>query len=160
MYGSMTCLYDAYLMSHMADVAANSGILYSMLNKGKSQTEAKADLANITYDYSIIPAYPPEYNANLYGSSSKDGFLPGTYYHPEPADIALMFRDDLMAEINANITLSGSGTALTNGMYRGSCADSTSDYSWCFNGTNGCFYSSFRYNGNFRSRPALALTLS
>lgn len=161
-YGSMTSLYDAYIMSHMADVAANSGILYSMLNKGKSQTEAKADLANITYDYSIIPAYPPEYNANLYGSSSKDGFLPGTYYHPEPADITLMFRDDVMAEINANITLAGSGTALSasNGFYRGSCAAFNAYRSWYFNGDYGNFNFNLRYNGIFRSRPALALTLS
>lgn len=159
-YGSMTCLYDAYLMSHMADVAANSGITYSMLGKGKSQTEAKADLANITYDYAIVPAYPPEYNANLYGSTSKDGFLPGTYYHPEPADIALMFRDDLMAEINANITLAGEGTAITNGMSRGSCADYYSYNSWYFDGTYGCIGLNLRYYSLFRSRPALALTIS
>ena len=160
MYGSMTSLYDAYLMSHIADVAANSGIIYSMLGKGKRQTEAKADLANITYDYEIVPAYPPEYNANHYGSSSKDGFLPGTYYHPEPADIALMFRDDLMAEINTNISIAGTGTALANSMYRGSCADYAASHSGCFGGGGGVFDRGCRYDGYFRARPALALSLS
>jgi RNA-directed DNA polymerase len=38
---------------------------------------------------------------------------------------------------------------------RGSCADYNSNNSWYFNGTNGCFNNNNRYNGNFRSRPAL-----
>ena len=160
-YGQMSDLYDAYLMSHMTDVAANSGILYSIMNKGKNQTEKKADLANINYNYKFIPAYPPEYNANKYGDGGLDGFKPGTYYHAESADLALMFRDDLMPLINANITAAGSGTPLsaTSGFYRGSCADYDANSSWCFGGDYGLVNFTGRFHGYFRSRPALALTI-
>ena len=159
MYGKMTSMYDAYLMSHIMDVAANSGITANMRNKGKNQTTVKADCMNVNYDYKVIPAYPPEYNATHYGVESSEGFAPSTYYHPEPGDIGLFLRDDIMQLVNANITASGGGTALTNSVYRGSSADYTGLYTWYFYGAYGCFYISTRYCSYFRSRPVLALAL-
>lgn len=159
-YGQMTSMYDAYLMNHMIDPAANSGITNSMRNKGKNQTEVKADCMNVTYNYIIIPAYPPEYNAHNYGVEASEGFAPNTYYHPEPGDIGLFLRDDIMPLVNANITASGGGTALNNSTYRGSSADYNADRAWCFNGDNGCFSYFGRYGSYFRSRPVLALPLS
>lgn len=38
---------------------------------------------------------------------------------------------------------------------RGSCADYNANNSWYFNGDNGIINNNNRYNGNFRSRPAL-----
>ena len=155
----MTSMYDAYLMSHMMKIDAADGITYSMANKGFAQTVAKADCMNVTYNYVIIPAYPPEYNAQQYGKSASEGFAPGMYYHPEPADLGLMFRDDIMPLINANITASGGGTQLTNSLYRGSSADYNAYLSWCFRGSSGCLYNLRRYDTNFRCRPSLALPL-
>lgn len=158
-YGQMTSMYDAYLMNHMLDADADSGITSIMRNKGFDQTLAKADCMNVTFNYVIVPAYPPEYNAQHYGVTASEGFAPGVYYHPEPADLALMFRDDIMPLINANITASGGGTQLNaaNGFYRGSCADSYTNSTWCFYGDYGCFGRSNRYLGYFRCRPCLAI---
>ena len=160
-YGQMTSMYDAYLMNHMLDAGANSGITSMMRNKGYDQTVAKADCMNVNYNYVIIPAYPPEYNAQHYGVSASEGFAPGVYYHPEPADLALMFRDDIMPLINANVTASGGGTQLSAaaGVYRGSCADYNADRTWFFYGGNGCFDYNARYYGTFLCRPSLALPL-
>ena len=157
-YGQMTDLYDAYLMSHMVDPFAVSGIAYTIANKGKAQTEAKADCMNVTYNYVIVPAYPPEYNAANYGKES-EGFAKGNYYHPEPADLGLMFRDDVMPLINANVTLAGVGTNLTDSQFRSSCADYNAITTWFFIGTYGCIYYSSRYNVNFLSRPSIALSI-
>ena len=159
-YGQMTSMYDAYLMSHMVDPGANSGIANSMRNKGKRQTEVKADAMNVTYNYVILPAYPPEYNAAHYGTAATEGFQAGTYYHPEPGDLGLFMRDDIMAATNANITLSGGGTAIVASTSKGSCADSYANYTWYFGGTYGCVSYSTRYNGTFRSRPVLALPIN
>jgi hypothetical protein len=166
MYGQMTgtpglASYDAYLMNHMLDAGANSGITSMMRNKGFDQTVAKADCMNVTYNYVIVPAYPPEYNAQHYGVTASEGFAPGVYYHPEPADLALMFRDDIMPLINANITASGGGTQLSaaSGVYRGSCADYDANNTWFFYGDYGCFGNGSRCNGIFRCRPSLALPL-
>lgn len=164
MYGQMTgtpglASYDAYLMNHMLDAGANSGITSMMRNKGFDQTVAKADCMNVTYNYVIVPAYPPEYNAQHYGVTASEGFAPGVYYHPEPADLALMFRDDIMPLINANITASGGGTQLSaaSGVYRGSCADYSASSAWCFSGVYGCFADAGRSGGYFRCRPCLAI---
>lgn len=159
-YGQMTSMYDAYLMSHMVDPGANSGIANSMRNKGKRQTEVKADAMNVTYNYVILPAYPPEYNAAHYGSAITEGFQAGTYYHPEPGDIGLFMRDDIMAATNDNITLSGGGTAVVYTTSKGSCADYTARNSWCFYGTSGCVSTSYRSIGDFGSRPVLALPIN
>ena len=157
-YGTMSSMYDAYLMSHMVDPGANSGIANSMRNKGKHQTDVKADAMNVTYNYVIIPAYPPEYNAATYGDATTDGFQAGTYYHPEPGDIGLFMRDDIMATTNANIALSGGGTAIAVD-FKGSCADYNASRTWCFYFTNGCVSYNTSYGGYFRSRPVLALPL-
>ena len=159
MYGQMGSMYDAYLMSHMGDPAANSGITAMMRNKGKKQTEIKGDCMNVNYNYVIIPAYPPEYNALHYGIENSEGFAPGVYYHPEPGDLMLMFRDDIMRLVNVNIVASGGGTQLTNSLYRGSCADYSAINSWCFYGTNGVLSGRNRFSTYFRCRPSLALPL-
>ena len=158
-YGEMSTLYDAYLMSHMADPGGNSGIVNSMRNKGKHQTDVKGDVMNVTYNYVITPAYPPEYNAITYGNSATEGFHAGVYYHPEPGDIALFMRDDIMALVNANIVLSGGGTQLATSVSRGSCADYFAYSAWFFNSNFGCVYSNYRDYTSFRSRPVLALPL-
>ena len=158
-YGNMTDMYDGYLMSHCMDLAAATGTTADLRNYGMTQTQAKADCLNVNYNYKFIPAYPPEYNAQQYGKTS-EGFLPGNYYHPEPGDIGLMFRDDVMAIINENVTTVGAGTQLNNSLNRGSCADYSGNRSWCFNGSNGCFSYTYRYNGYFRCRPVLALSLA
>lgn len=164
MYGQMTSMYDAYLMNHMLDPGANSGITSMMRNKGFSQTVAKADLMTVTYDYKIIPAYPPEYNAQQYGIADSEGFAPGVYYHPEPADLALRYRDDNFALVNANVDTvnavhASTGTKITDSEYRGSCADYRANDTWCFYGANGCFSHYSRCTGYFRCRPSLALPL-
>ena len=159
-YGQMTSMYDAYLMSHIVDPGANSGIANSMRNKGKRQTEVKADAMNVTYNYVILPAYPPEYNAAHYGSAITEGFQAGTYYHPEPGDLGLLMRDDILATTNANIALSGGGTAIVSTTSKGSCADYDANISWCFISTTGCVSRISRADGTFRSRPVLALPIN
>lgn len=164
-YGQMTSMYDAYLMNHMLDAGANSGITSMMRNKGFKQTIAKADLMTVTYNYKIIPAYPPEYNAQQYGIADSESFAPGMYYHPEPTDLALRYRDDNLALINANVdTLNalhaGTGTKINTNDYRGSCADYDAFSTLCFNGSEGCFSGNGRFYGRFRCRPSLALPLS
>lgn len=162
-YGKMGSLYDAYLMSHMIDPAGNTGIVAMLRNVGDEQTRLKADCMNVNADLEIIPAYPPEYNAKNYGVADLEGFAPGAYYHPEPSDLGLMFRDDIMPAINDNINearaalLEQVGTLLTNSLYRGSCADYDDTYSWYYRGNYGAFGINSRNLGNFRSRPSLAL---
>lgn len=158
-YGAITELYDAYLMSHCIKIDANSGITYVMMNKGDHQTEVKADAANVNYNYKVIPAYPPEYNAKQYGIADSEGFAPGRYYHPEPGDLGLFLRDDIMALVNANIALAEGGLALDNSTYRGSSADCNAGSTWYFDGTYGCLNYYSRYNSGFRCRPSLALPL-
>lgn len=155
-YGTMTDMYDAYLQSHMMDLEAITGTTADLRNYGKIQTELKADCINVNYNYKFIPAYPPEYNANRYGKES-EGFAPGNYYHPETGDLGLMFRDDIMPLINANVDAAGHGTKLTNAMYRGSCGDYNAGSTWFFYGTSGCLYNNIRFFTSFRSRPVFAL---
>ena len=157
-YGAMSTMYDAYLMSHCIDPAALTGITADLRNYGMTQTTAKADCLNVSYNYKFIPAYPPEYDAQQYGMENGEYFKKGAYYHPEPADNGLMFRDDIMPKINANIDTTG-GVKLTNSTYRGSCADFSASNSWYFFGGNGYFSNLSRYYGLFRSRPFLALSL-
>lgn len=157
-YGNMTDMYDGYLMSHCMDLAASTGTTADLRNYGMTQTQVKADCLNVNYNYKFIPAYPPEYNAQQYGKTS-EGFLPGNYYHPEPADIGLMFRDDIMRVINENVTSIGVGTPLTNSLYRGSCADYTGSYSWFFYGDVGCISNTYRSSSGSRCRPVIALNL-
>lgn len=157
-YGNMTDMYDGYLMSHCMDLEAAAGTTALLRNYGMTQTKAKADCLNVNYNYKFIPAYPPEYNAQQYGKTS-ESFLPGSYYHPEPSDIGLMFRDDVMAIINENINTVGAGTPLNSSLNRGSCADFRDNGSWCIFGYYGCFLNDNRSLGSFRCRPVLALNL-
>ena len=162
-YGAkMLSMYDAYIMSHMMKADAASGITYAMMGKGKNQSDVKADAMNVTYDYTIIPAYPPEYNAYTYGVAVSEGFKPSAYYHPEPVDIGLFLRDDVMAKVNATLAITAvtGELALDNSTYRGSSADCNGAYTWYFSGDYGCFDIRTRYYGGFRSRPVLALSLS
>lgn len=161
MYGQMTSMYDAYLMNHMLDAGADSGITSMMRNKGFNQSQAKADCMNVTYNHVIVPAYPPEYNARQYGVTASEGFTPGMYYHSEPADLALMYRDDIMPRVNANIAASGGGTQLSaaSGVYKGSCADFNEGNTWCFSSDFGCFSGDFRFRPYFPCRPCLAIQI-
>lgn len=160
-YGQMANQYDGYLMSHMIKIDAASGITYDMLGKGKNQSDVKADCMNVTYDYVIIPAYPPEYNAYTYGVADSEGFAAGAYYHPEPADLGLFLRDDVMATVNSTLAIAAitGELALDNSTYRGSSADCYGYVAWYFNGL-GVLGVSYRFYGIFRSRPVLALSLS
>lgn len=159
MYGKMTTLYDAYLMVHMVDVSANTGILADIRNKGAYQSRIKGDCMNVNYNYVIIPAYPPEYNSQQFELANSEGFSKGRYYHPEVGDLGLMFRDDIMPIINENIA-KVNGVQLNNPLYRGSSADHYDYTSWSFHGTRGCLNVSNRYDGVFRCRPVLALPLA
>lgn len=161
-YGQMANQYDGYLMSHMVKIDAASGITYDMLGKGKNQSDVKADCMNVTYDYVIIPAYPPEYNAYTYGVADSEGFAAGAYYHPEPADLGLFLRDDVMATVNSTLAIAAvtGELALDNSTYRGSSADCDGYGSWYFDGGGGVLGRNPRYGGRFRSRPVLALSLS
>lgn len=158
----MTCMYDAYIMSHMIKLDALTGITALMRNKGLHQTQVKADAMNVTYDYEIVPAYPPEYNAQHYGIAKSEGFTPGKYAHEEPATIGLTLRDDVMAAFNATIDIIGSGTKISNanGVYRGTCADSYAGTTWIFNGDCGSLRFNSRFYGYFRSRPDFAYSLN
>ena len=159
-YGvKMQSLYDGYLMSHMMKIDAASGITSTMRGKGFLQTSVKADAMNVTYNYIIIPAYPPEYNAQHYGVVTSEGFHPGVYYHPEPADIGSHVPRRPHGKINANITIVGRVSAMANIMYRGSSKDCKCQLlvlqmqcEWLFN-------FNFRYYADFRCRPSLALAL-
>lgn len=157
-YGNMTQMYDGYLMSHCMDLEAATGTTADLRNYGMIQTLVKADCLNVNHNYKFIPAYPPEYNAQQYGKPS-EGFLPGKYYHPEPSDIGLMFRDDIMSLINNNVVAVGAGTQLTVSMSRGSCAEYNGNTTWLFYGGEGDFNYSRRYFDDFRCRPILALNL-
>lgn len=159
MYGKMTTLYDAYLMIHMVDVSANTGILADIRNKGAYQSRIKGDCMNVNYNYVIIPAYPPEYNSQQFELANSEGFGKGRYYHPEVGDLGLMFRDDIMPIINENIA-KVNGVQLNNSLYRGSSADYYANYSWCFGGSGACLLSYYRYIAIFRCRPVLALPLN
>jgi hypothetical protein len=159
----MTSMYDAYIMSHMIKLDALTGITALMRNKGLHQTQVKADAMNVTYDYQIVPAYPPEYNAQHYGIAKSEGFTPGKYAHEEPATIGLTLRDDVMAKFNATIDIMGSGTKISNanGIYRGTCADAYAGTTWLFSGDSGLLNGrNYRYYGLFRSRPDFAYSLN
>ena len=73
----------------------------------------------------------------------------------------------LIEEINAKLVEAG-GDKFAEDLYvsselwrpMGSSADYSSNNTWCFSGTYGCFYNFNRYIGYFRSRPVLALPLS
>lgn len=161
-YGVMEDLYGAYLMSHMINTDnPTSGIVYTSKNYGPELTQIKGKIFTVTYDYKYYPAYPPEYNALQYGlDDNSRGFGKGMYYHPEPYDLGMIFRDDILTKLNNNFIQGNFKiTKLTNSLYRGSCAEYHSNTTWYFYGFIRCLYNATRYNGVFRSRPVVALPL-
>ncbi len=162
-YGEMEDLYAAYLMSHMVNTDnPTSGIVYSSKGYGVTLTNVKGKIMTLDYDYKYYPAYPPEYNALQYGLEDEaTGFGKGTYYHPEPYDLALMFRDDIMTKLNNNFIAGNSKvTKLSNGSNKGSCAEYLSFSTWYYYGTHGYLNASTRNYDTFRSRPLVALPLN
>ena len=162
-YGVMEDLYGAYLMSHMVNTDnPTSGVIYTSKNYGPELTRVKGKIFTVTYDYKYYPAYPPEYNALQYGlEDGSKGFGKGSYYHPEPYDLAIMLRDDIMNKCNENF-IDGENnkiTKLSNSSYIGSCTEYNSFYTWNYYGNNGFLTYNSRSNNNFRSRPLVALPL-
>jgi hypothetical protein len=161
-YGEMEDLYGAYLMSHMVNTDnPTSGIVYTCMNYGPELTQVKGKIFTVTYNYKYYPAYPPEYNALQYGlDDNSRGFGKGMYYHPEPYDISVMLRDDMMEKLNNNfIEGNFTVTKLANNVYRGTCAEYHSYATWNFNGDGRYLRHYARYTSVFRCRPVLAFAL-
>lgn len=161
-YGEMEDLYGAYLMSHMVDTDnPTSGIVYTCKNYGPELTQVKGKIFTVTYNYKYYPAYPPEYNALQYGlDDNSKGFGKGMYYHPEPYDISVMLRDDMMEKLNNNFIAGNfKVTKLANNVYRGTCAEYNSSHTWHFNANFRCLVYYARCSSVFRCRPVLAFAL-
>ena len=161
-YGEMEDLYAAYLMSHMINTDnPTSGIVYTSKGYGPELTQVKGKIFTVDYNYKYYPAYPPEYNCLQYGLTDlQSGFGKGTYYHPEPYDLALIFRDDMLPKLNENFKKSNFKiTSLTNSSYRGTSAESYSNHTWSFSGDARTLNAYSRYYSTFRCRPFLAFDL-
>lgn len=162
-YGDMTDLYDAYLMSHMVNTdKPTSGILSIIKDFGLILTQNKGKIFTVTYDYKYYPAYPPEYNALQYGLEDNNrGFGKGTYYHPEPYDLAIMLRDDMMEKLNNNfIEGNFSIKLLDNNTNLGSCAEYNSTNTWYFDNRTKCLNSYSQYWSNFKTRPIFGFKIN
>ena len=167
MYGArMTSEYDAYLMSHMIDVNYTGGVTERFRNKGKYLTGIKGIIMVPDYNGKYVPAYPPEYKALQYGKDDVSShFKKGSYYLPEPYDIGLFMRDDIMAKVNAR-TLSLYNNyqiprkALANTNYLGTCAEYHATNTWSFSGYYYVFYSDNRFVARFHARPCFACSNS
>ena len=149
-------------MSHMVNTDnPTSGIVYTCKNYGPELTQVKGKIFTVTYNYKYYPAYPPEYNALQYGlDDNSRGFGKGMYYHPEPYDISVMLRDDMMEKLNNNFIQGNfKVTKLANNIYRGTCAESYSIYTWNFSAYYRCLINGSRYYSVFRCRPVLAFAL-
>ena len=159
-FGTMSDLYDAYIMSHTIRTNPTFGTTFDALNQGRRLTYAKGRTFTVTYNWKYYPAYPPEYNALHYGSTETDTkFGPGMYAHSEPYDLGLMFRDDLMSKINEVQANASVRTALNNSMYRGSVAEYYAFGTWFFDGSSRALGNDARYNDYFRARPVLAFDI-
>ena len=167
MYGArMTSEYDAYLMSHMIDVNYTGGVTERFRNKGKYLTDIKGIIMVPDYNGKYVPAYPPEYKALQYGKDDVSShFKKGSYYLPEPYDIGLFMRDDIMAKVNAR-TLSLynnyqiSRIALANTNFLGVCAESTVINTWYFSGEYRVLSGNFCPHAFFHTRPCFACSNS
>lgn len=168
MYGArMTSEYDAYIMSHMIDVNYTGGVTERFRNKGKYLTDIKGIIMVPDYNGKYVPAYPPEYKALQYGKDDVSShFKKGSYYLPEPYDIGLFMRDDIMAKVNAR-TLSLYNnyqiprTALDINKYLGTCAEYGNPYTWCFHFGIYSFSINIRnIGGAFHARPCFACSNS
>lgn len=167
MYGArMTSEYDAYLMSHMIDVNYTGGVTERFRNKGKYLTDIKGIIMVPDYNGKYVPAYPPEYKALQYGKDDASShFKKGSYYLPEPYDIGLFMRDDIMAKVNARILSLYNNyqiprIALANTDYLGTCAECTAyNIRWCFNGYQRVLRNN-GFNASIPSRPCFACSNS
>ena len=168
-YGEMNDIYDAYVMSHMTSTTPTSGLVYYYRNRGKLITHYKGNLYTLYYNLKYVPAYPPEYNCLCYGNPSKTHFAPGLYSHSEPLDLAVMFRDDMVAKINATyekisaITDEGIKPSkvvpLDPSASRWCVAEYGTYRTWMYYGsTSGCFSYTNRYNG-YPPRPIMTVEL-
>ena len=162
-------MYDVYIMTHMMKTNAGSGVVFTAMNRGKQLTDVKGKVFTVTYNYTYVPAYPPEYNAlhygNVYNAYENTKFKQGFYYHPEPGDLGVFLRDDMLAKCNSTWAKVSSGmyskrTPLSNSTYLGSVAESYSSNSWYFYGAYRCLNDDGRYYSNFRSRPCSAYLIS
>ena len=162
----MTSEYDAYLMSHMIDVNYTGGVTERFRNKGKYLTDIKGIIMVPDYNGKYVPAYPPEYKALQYGKDDVSShFKKGSYYLPEPYDIGLFMRDDIMAKVNAR-TLSLYNNyqipriALANTNYLGTCAEYTTIDPWYFRGNNRVLDHYIRNLACYHARPCFACSNS
>ena len=92
-------------------------------------------------------------------------FKKGSYYLPEPYDIGLFMRDDIMAKVNARTTSLNTNyqiprKALSNSDYLGTCAEYAANITWYFYGTSRVLDSHSRINGYFHARPCFACSNS
>ena len=167
MYGArMTSEYDAYLMSHMIDVNYTGGVTERFRNKGKYLTDIKGIIMVPDYNGKYVPAYPPEYKALQYGKDDVSShFKKGSYYLPEPYDIGLFMRDDIMAKVNAR-TLSLYNNyqipriALANTNYLGACTEYRDYSTWYFSGDYHVLSGNFCFSAFFHARPCFACSNS
>lgn len=167
MYGArMTSEYDAYLMSHMIDVNYTGGVTERFRNKGKYLTDIKGIIMVPDYNGKYVPAYPPEYTALQYGKDDVSShFKKGSYYHPEPYDIGLFLRDDIMAKVNAR-TLSLYNkyqiprTNLNNHNSFGICAEGFANSTRFFHELYCTLYQNSRFYEYFSVRPCFACSNS
>ncbi|MBR4590961.1 MAG: hypothetical protein IKO36_09925 [Bacteroidaceae bacterium] len=166
-----TELYDVYIMTHMIKLDPTSGIGFSMMNKGKTITDIKGKIFTVTFNYTYVPAYPPEYNAlrygRIYNTEENTIFKPGFYYHPEPLDLGIIMRDDMIIKCNTtwnnlvgNKHSKRTNLSATGATYLGSVGECNANYTWNFYGYTRCLDYSARYNSNFRSRPCSAYKIN
>lgn len=163
---SMSSEYNAYIMSHMIDVNYTGGVVERYRNKGKYLTDIKGIIMVPNYNGKYVPAYPPEYKALQYGKDDAGShFKKGSYYLPEPYDIGLFMRDDIMAKVNARTTSLNTNyqiprKALSNSDYLGTCAEYDAYRTWYFLGASRVLNNNLRYAAYFHARPCFACSNS
>ena len=158
-------LYDVYVMTHMIKINASSGSVYSVMNRGKELSDVKGRTFTVTYNYTYVPAYGPEYNSLHYGVTGSEGFAPGHYYHPETGDLGVFLRDDMLAACNSSWNMAPQQeqtrkTELRNDVHLGSVGEFDSRSSWNFYGATRALDFSGRRDSFFRSRPCSAYIIS
>lgn len=164
-------LYDVYIMTHMMKLNPASGIVFTVMNRGKELTNVKGKVFTVTYNWKYVPAYPPEYNALHYGkqynSEEDTKFTQGFYYHPEPGDLGAFLQDSILLKCNAAwATIPASlhplnkRTNLSNSTYLGSVGECGARSPWYFYGLYRCLDYAYRYFSLFRSRPCSAYRIN
>ena len=162
-------LYDVYIMTHMLKLNPTSGIGFTTMNRGKELTNIKGKVFTVTYNYTYVPAYPPEYNAlhygNVYDSNQDTKFTKGFYYHPEPCDLGIFLRDDMIIKCNeawskVPTSIHPYRTNLGTSYSLGSVGEYINYTTWYFFSSYRCLYNRSRYFSYFRSRPCSAYLIS